>query len=99
MNAMLSWMRRHQITKVIFSLLMVALIAGTTGCVGEVSRTVKYDLTITSGAGGSVTVPGEGTFVCDSGRVVDLVATQASGYRFVNWTRLPIPMLPRPSSP
>ena len=86
MNAMLSWMRRHQITKVIFSLLMVALIAGTTGCVGEVSRTVKYDLTITSGAGGSVTVPGEGTFVCDSGRVVDLVATQASGYRFVNWT-------------
>ena len=86
MNAMVSWIRRHQIAGVVLSLLIVALVAGTTGCVGEASPTVKYDLTITSGEGGSVTVPGEGTFGCDSGRVVDLVATPTTGYRFVNWT-------------
>ena len=83
---MLSWVRRHHTTEVVFSLLIVALVAGTTGCVGEASRTVKYDLAIASGEGGSVTEPGEGTFTVDSGRVVDLVATPTSGYRFVNWT-------------
>jgi len=51
------------------------------GCVG-----VKYDLTITSTAGGSVSTPGEGTFTYDEASVVDLVAKPASGYRFVNWT-------------
>jgi len=56
------------------------------GCVGEASQTVKYDLTIASGEGGSVTVPGEGTFECDSGRVVDLVAVPTSGYQFDRWT-------------
>jgi hypothetical protein len=65
---------------------MIALVAGTIGCVGEASRTVKYELTIASGEGGSVTEPGEGTFTVDSGRVVDLVATPISGYRFLNWT-------------
>jgi len=86
MNAMLSSMRRHYITRLGLSLLIVALIAGLTGCVGEASRTVKYDLTIASGAGGSVTVPGQGTFSCDSGRVVDLTAIPTSGYRFAKWT-------------
>ena len=65
---------------------MVALVAGTIGCVGEASRTVKYDLTIASGEGGSVTIPGEGTFECDSGRVIDLVAVPTSGYQFDRWT-------------
>jgi methionine-rich copper-binding protein CopC len=86
MNAMPSSIRRHHIAKVVLSLLIVALVAGTTGCVGEASRTVKYNLTIASGEGGSVTEPGEGTFACDSGRVVDLVATPTSGYRFLKWT-------------
>jgi hypothetical protein len=45
-----------------------------------------YDLTISSTAGGTVTTPGEGTSTHDAGTVVDLVATPASGYRFVNWT-------------
>jgi hypothetical protein len=45
-----------------------------------------YDLTIASTAGGNVTTPGEGTFTYDDGTVVNLVATPASGYRFVNWT-------------
>jgi hypothetical protein len=86
MNAMLSSIRRHHITRVVLSLLMVALIAGATGCVGEVTRTVKYDLTIASSQGGSVSEPGEGTFTCDSGRVVDLVAVPTSGFRFDRWT-------------
>ena len=45
-----------------------------------------YELTISSATGGSVTTPGEGTFVYDDGTVVSLVATQASGYQFVKWT-------------
>jgi len=46
----------------------------------------QYDLTISSTAGGSVTVPGEGTFTYDAGRVLDLVAQADSDYMFVNWT-------------
>jgi len=46
----------------------------------------QYGLTISSTAGGSVTTPGEGTFTYDEGTVVDLAATPAAGYRFVNWT-------------
>jgi len=61
-------------------LVTVALVAGMVGCVG-----VKYDLTITSTAGGSVTVPGEGTITYDEGEVVNLEATPDAGYRFVNW--------------
>jgi hypothetical protein len=45
-----------------------------------------YDLTTSSTAGGSVTTPGEGTFVYDEGTVVDLVATPDAGYRFDEWT-------------
>jgi uncharacterized repeat protein (TIGR02543 family) len=46
----------------------------------------QFGLTISSTAGGSVTVPGEGAFSCDVGVVVILMATPASGYLFVNWT-------------
>jgi hypothetical protein len=46
----------------------------------------QYTLTISSTAGGSVTVPGEGTFQRDPGTSVSLVATPAAGYVFVNWT-------------
>jgi uncharacterized repeat protein (TIGR02543 family) len=45
-----------------------------------------YDLTISSTAGGSVTTPGEGTFIYDAGTVVSLVANPLSGYHFVKWT-------------
>ena len=47
---------------------------------------VQYDLTIDSTDGGSVTIPGEGTFTYDAGTVVDLVAEAEENYRFVNWT-------------
>jgi uncharacterized repeat protein (TIGR02543 family) len=46
----------------------------------------QYSLIISSTAGGLVTTPGEGTFSCDAGTVVSLVATSATGYHFVNWT-------------
>jgi len=46
----------------------------------------RYDLTIDSTAGGSVTGPGEGTFTYDGGTVVNLIAEPEQGYRFVNWT-------------
>ncbi|HUX49018.1 MAG TPA: GLUG motif-containing protein [Dehalococcoidia bacterium] len=43
-------------------------------------------LTISSTSGGTVSTPGEGTFSRPAGTVVNLVATPASGYRFVKWT-------------
>jgi uncharacterized repeat protein (TIGR02543 family) len=87
MNRTLSSRRRRHIRRASLYLLVVALIAGVTGCVGEATDTVvRYDLTIASSQGGSVTDPGEGTFTVDSGRVVDLVAIPTSGYRFVKWT-------------
>lgn len=62
-------------------LITVALITGTVGCAA-----VKYDLTIASTCGGSVTTPGEGTFIYSEGKVVRLVARSALGYSFVEWT-------------
>jgi hypothetical protein len=46
----------------------------------------RYNLTISSTAGGTVTLPGEGTFTYDSSDVVPLMAVPDAGYRFVNWT-------------
>jgi len=46
----------------------------------------QYHLTTTSTAGGSITMPGEGTSVWDEGTVVNLVAEAEEGYKFVNWT-------------
>ena len=48
--------------------------------------TAQYTLTIHSGAGGSVTEPGEGVFVYEAGTVVDLVATPDEDYRLARWT-------------
>jgi fructose-specific component phosphotransferase system IIB-like protein len=46
----------------------------------------SYTLTISSTAGGSVTEPGEGTFVCNATSVVNLTAEAEEGYYFVDWT-------------
>ncbi len=72
-------------------LIVVALVAGMAGCVSSptqygLSTTTHYYLTISGGEGGEVTTLGEGTFACGEGDVVNLVATPASGYRFVAWT-------------
>ncbi len=61
-------------------LLTVSLIAAVTGCAG-----VRYDLSISSTAGGSVVTPGEGVSSYEQGTVVSLVASPASGYQFFNW--------------
>ena len=45
-----------------------------------------YDLTTNSTEGGSVTEPGENTFIYDGGTVVDLLAEADACYEFVNWT-------------
>lgn len=45
-----------------------------------------YYLAASSTEGGSVTVPGEGTFPYGEGAVVNLVATADDGYQFLNWT-------------
>ena len=72
-------------------LISLALVAGMVGCVSSpneygLSITTHYYLTISGGEGGEVTTLGEGTFACSEGDVVTLVATPASGYRFVGWT-------------
>jgi hypothetical protein len=46
----------------------------------------QFALTVSSTSGGSVTVPGEATFIYDEGTVVDLVATPEPGCRFLNWS-------------
>ncbi len=50
------------------------------------SPPTKYRLTISSTSGGSVTTPGEGSFLYDRGTVVSVEATPEPNYRFVNWT-------------
>ena len=71
-------------------LIALALIAGTAGCPAEPAPdpgpAVRYELTIASTGGGSVTTPGEGAFTHDAGTVVSLVASPDSAYRFTNWT-------------
>jgi uncharacterized protein YkwD len=70
-------------------LIVAALIAVMAGCtyVGGGGDYGESDtLTITSTAGGSVTTPGEGTFTCAEGAVVNLLAEPEAGYQFVNWT-------------
>jgi hypothetical protein len=47
---------------------------------------LSYDLTIDSTDGGEVSSPGEGTFPCNCGTEVDLVAEADLGYHFVEWT-------------
>jgi hypothetical protein len=45
-----------------------------------------YSLTISSTSGGSVTKPGQGTFVYQGANIVELIAQPDEGYEFVKWT-------------
>ena len=70
---------------------MAALIVAMAGCSyispsGGPDYGESCTLTITSTTGGSVTTPGEGTFTCAEGAVVNLLAQPEDGYQFVNWT-------------
>jgi hypothetical protein len=66
----------------------ITLSAGTQTMtiVAEQIEIDKYDLTISSTSGGSVTEPGEGTFPYDEGTTVNLVVETEEGYRFARWT-------------
>jgi len=71
------------LARVSILLIMIALIFGMAGCGGG---RPYHNLYITSTAGGSVTRPGENTFIYYEGTVVNLEAEAEEGYRFVNWT-------------
>jgi len=53
-----------------------------TGETGE----LQFGLTVSSGEGGVVEIPGEGVFTYDAGTVVELKATADDGFRFAGWT-------------
>jgi uncharacterized repeat protein (TIGR02543 family) len=73
--------RHHRLARVAIILIMVALLMGIGACGDD-----RYQLTISSTAGGSVTVPGERTFTYNSGTVVELLAIADDSYRFQGWT-------------
>jgi hypothetical protein len=81
MKTTLGSMRDQSLARLSIFLITVALIAGMAGC-----GPAQYNLTISSTEGGEVTIPSEGTFTYDEGRVVNLVAEADEGYRFVDWT-------------
>lgn len=62
-------------------LVVAALVIGVAACDGADT----YQLTISSGSGGNVTDPGDGTYVYDAGTVVQLAATPDDGYQFRSW--------------
>jgi len=46
----------------------------------------QHDLTTSSGWGGSVSTPGEGTYTYDHGTLASVAASADTGFHFVNWT-------------
>jgi len=52
----------------------------------DLQELIEYELTISSTAGGSVTVPGEGVLEYEEETVVDLVAVADDCYEFIGWT-------------
>jgi len=47
---------------------------------------VEYTLMISSTAGGSVAIPGEGSFSYPYGGIIPIIATADTGYHFLYWT-------------
>ncbi|MFP3898154.1 MAG: InlB B-repeat-containing protein [Dehalococcoidia bacterium] len=79
-------LRKYYRAARITGLLLLALALGCSaaGCPPE--STGEFSLAISSGAGGSITLPGEGSFTYPAGTVVQLVATPDDGYEFLLWT-------------
>jgi TRAP-type C4-dicarboxylate transport system substrate-binding protein len=74
--------------KLLFITLAAILVLSVSlvGC-GEVPpEPEEYDLTVSSGLGGDVTSPTEGTHTYEEDDVVNLVATPFTEYDFVEWT-------------
>jgi len=80
-NSMIPGLHRcYYVTSVSVLFIILALIAGISGCSPE-----QYNLTISSTEGGEVTTPGEETFTYNEGTLVELVAEPEDGYQFINW--------------
>jgi hypothetical protein len=62
-------------------LIMLALVAGMSGCDRN-----QYVLTISSTQGGTVVSPDEGALTYPAGATVVLLAQPDPGYRFIGWT-------------
>ncbi|MFO7996813.1 MAG: GLUG motif-containing protein [Dehalococcoidia bacterium] len=62
------------------------IVDGETYAFLSAKQFITYDLTISSTAGGSVTVPGEGVYTYLAGEVVDLAVEAEELHRFGNWT-------------
>jgi len=65
-------------------ILLALLVSGLAAC--QAAPVTRYELTVSSTAGGSVTNPEEGTLSYDAGTVVSLVAAADMCYRFLKWT-------------
>ena len=84
MRTALCFKKHHQAAAAGILLIAAVLVIGGAACDGAGART--YELAISSGSGGSVATPGEGTFAYSAGTVVPLVATPDDGYQFSSWT-------------
>jgi hypothetical protein len=79
---------KNRIASVSLAVILAASV-GLAGCgceeLLEMLETSKYNLTLSSTEGGSVTTPGEGTYAYYGGTVVNLVAEAQEGYHLANW--------------
>lgn len=83
MKTMFSLWRHRSMRRIGVLLAVLALIVGAAGC----DYIPRYELYIGSTEGGSVTVPGEGTFgKYGDAESVKLVAKPDEGYEFDRWT-------------
>jgi uncharacterized repeat protein (TIGR02543 family) len=81
--------KRHYLEGVGIFLVMSALITAAVGCdeyIPSPHYQHSFSLSVSSTMGGSVTVPGEGTYSAGEGEMVTLVAEPDDGYEFVGWT-------------
>jgi Leucine-rich repeat (LRR) protein len=83
MKVILGSGKHHYVVRASIFLITAALVWAMMGCT-EVYPT-EYKLTIPRATGGSVVIPGEGTYRYAEGTSVVLVATPDEGYRFVKW--------------
>jgi Leucine-rich repeat (LRR) protein len=84
MKVVLGSRKYHYMVRASIFLITAVLIWAMTGC--TTVYPIEYKLTISSTAGGSVVVPGEGTSTQLKGDRVTLSVKPDDGYRFVRWT-------------
>jgi hypothetical protein len=82
MRTFRSFKKHATVARIVVLLIAVVLAVAAAACDG--SHT--YGLNISSGAGGSVTIPGEGAFTYEASTVVELKAEPDDGYEFQVWS-------------